>query len=332
MGSTFSFWLPLELGSAPEVEAEDTQAAHSHRLDILCAEDGATNQIIIRELIEGMGHTIEIAEDGQAAVEALAKRDYDMVLMDSRMPRMNGIEALRLIRAGERGVRDAQIPVVALTANIGPEERERFFQAGVNGFLGKPIDEHLLHAEVGRMIALLLERGTTLPAQIAVLPAPTSGNAPAPADIAGLDALFGVDTAELEEPAPAMPATSGFSSKARAAMVSAFITEAPRLLAVIRSGLDEADAKSIALAAHSLKGSAGYFGADELQALCKEIEALADAGTLDSVRSRLPDLQLAIDAAIAPLQLANHVGWARQAPLISLAVEPFAKSALVRRR
>ncbi|MBK6905767.1 MAG: hypothetical protein IPH08_01110 [Rhodocyclaceae bacterium] len=66
VGSTFSFWLPLELGSAPEVEAEDTQAAHSHRLDILCAEDGATNQIIIRELIEGMGHTIEIAEDGQA--------------------------------------------------------------------------------------------------------------------------------------------------------------------------------------------------------------------------------------------------------------------------
>ncbi|MBK6905780.1 MAG: response regulator [Rhodocyclaceae bacterium] len=96
------------------------------------------------------------------------------------MPRMNGIEALRIIRAGERGVRDAQIPVVALTANIGPEERERFFRAGVNGFLGKPIDEHLLHAEVGRMIALLLERGTTLPAQIAVLPAPTSGNAPHP--------------------------------------------------------------------------------------------------------------------------------------------------------
>ncbi|MBK6639019.1 MAG: Hpt domain-containing protein [Rhodocyclaceae bacterium] len=57
-----------------------------------------------------------------------------------------------------------------------------------------------------------------------------------------------------------MPATSGFSSKARAAMVSAFITEAPRLLAVIRSGLDEADAKSIALAAHSLKGSAGSSG------------------------------------------------------------------------
>ncbi|MBK6639610.1 MAG: hypothetical protein IPG34_19500 [Rhodocyclaceae bacterium] len=71
VGSTFSFWLPLELGTAPEIEAEDTQAAHTHRLNILCAEDGATNQIIIRELIEGMGHTIEIAEDGQAAVEAL---------------------------------------------------------------------------------------------------------------------------------------------------------------------------------------------------------------------------------------------------------------------
>ncbi|MBK6905788.1 MAG: PAS domain S-box protein [Rhodocyclaceae bacterium] len=130
VGSTFSFWLPLELGTAPRSKPKIHKPTHTHRLNILCAEDGATNQIIIRELIEGMGHTIEIAEDGQAAVEALAKRDYDMVLMDSRMPRMNGIEALRLIRDGERGVRDAQIPVVALTANIGPEERERFFQAG----------------------------------------------------------------------------------------------------------------------------------------------------------------------------------------------------------
>ncbi|MBK6639611.1 MAG: response regulator [Rhodocyclaceae bacterium] len=60
------------------------------------------------------------------------------------MPRMNGIEALRLIRAGERGVRDAQIPVVALTANIGPEEKRTLLAQGVDGFLGKPIDEHLL--------------------------------------------------------------------------------------------------------------------------------------------------------------------------------------------
>ncbi|MBK6905783.1 MAG: hypothetical protein IPH08_01190 [Rhodocyclaceae bacterium] len=84
------------------------------------------------------------------------------------------------------------------------------------------------------MIALLLERGTTLPAQIAVLPAPTSGNAPAPADIAGLDALFGVDTAELET-APAMPATSGFSSKARSGDGERLHYRSPRLLAVIRS-------------------------------------------------------------------------------------------------
>ncbi|MBK6639021.1 MAG: response regulator [Rhodocyclaceae bacterium] len=233
VGSTFSFWLPLELGTAPEVEAEDTQAPHTHRLNILCAEDGATNQIIIRELIEGMGHTIEIAEDGQAAVEALAKRDYDMVLMDSRMPRMNGIEALRIIRAGERGVRDATIPIVALTANIGPEERERFFQAGVNGFLGKPIDETLLHAEVGRMIALLLERGKALPEQ----DAPDTK-----ADIAGLDALFGVNTGALE-PEP-VAKTKGFSEKAKAAMATAFLTEAPRLLGVIRQGLEDNDARA----------------------------------------------------------------------------------------
>jgi len=313
VGTTFSFRLPLQPGMATAATADDATAAHSHGLQVLCAEDGATNQIIIRELVHAMGHQIDIAEDGVAAVAALALKDYDLVLMDSRMPRMDGIEALRLIRQGADGVRDAKIPVVALTANVGVEERERFFAAGANGFLGKPINEAELHAEIGRMIALLLQRGKPLP--LYQEPVVEVASAPATAGMAALDAMFGVAEESGAAPAaavtPVAPVTppvpqrrssdrsQGFSAQARQAMQRAFVTEAPRLLALVKSSLEGGDAKAIALAAHSLKGSAGYFDAVELQEICRQIEAAADAGDLSLVRSQLGAFANAAAAAVS---------------------------------
>jgi len=258
--------------------------------------------LFLHELVQGMGHGIDIAEDGAAAVAALAAADYDLVLMDSRMPKMDGIDALRLIRQGAEGVRDATIPVVALTANVGAEERERFFTAGAEGFLGKPIDEAALQAEISRMIALLLERGK-------VLPPWQDETVLEPRGLSALDALFGIDADTPDAapaPAAAPPAPNrrltdqrpGFSGAALQAMRLAFVTEAPRLLAVVKSSLEAGDAPAIALAAHSLKGSAGYFDAEELKALCGEIEAAADAGDLPFVSSQLNALATAVTKAV----------------------------------
>jgi len=302
VGTTFTFRLPLQPGTATATAVEEAAAVHSHRLTILCAEDGATNQIIIRELVQAMGHTIDIAEDGVAAVAALVAKDYDMVLTDSRMPRMDGLEFLRLIRQGADGMRDSRIPVVALTANVGVEERERFMSAGANGFLGKPIDEAALHAEISRMIALLLERGQDLPPR-------QDGPAADAADISALDAMFGIDesslAAPLDAPLAAPPVSAvgagslrGFSAEAKHAMRRAFITEAPRLLAAVNGGLDAGDGPAIALAAHSLKGSAGYFGAEELKELCRQIEAAADFGDLRAVSGRITALTAAVGHAV----------------------------------
>jgi len=299
VGTTFRFRLPLQPGTAFAAAAEAATTVHSHSLNILCAEDGATNQIIIRELVQAMGHRIDIAEDGVAALAALADNDYDLVLMDSRMPRMDGLAALRLIRQGAEGVRDATIPVVALTANVGAEECERFFAVGANGFLGKPIDENELHAEIGRSIALLIKCGKTLSPRL-----DEAVDIPA---MAALDTLFGVDessqatpplAAAAKMPAPLDDPQQGFSNAARQAMLRAFLTEAPRLLAAVSSGLEASDAPAIALAAHSLRGSAGYFGASELQEICRRIEAAADAHDLSLVSGQISDLAAAVTNAV----------------------------------
>lgn len=98
------------------------------------------------------------------------------------------------------------------------------------------------------------------------------------------------------------PALQGFSSKGQESMKSAFMTEAPRLLAVIKNALDAADGKAVALAVHSLKGSAGYFGATDLQEQCQQIEQAADSDNLTWIAQRIPALQQKIDAALARLQ------------------------------
>lgn len=274
-GSVFRVSLPLQAGRPAPPRPAAARAAHGVSLAILCAEDGSTNQIILRELLAGMGHAVTIAEDGVAALAQLAAHDFDLVIMDSRMPRMDGIAALRLLRAGTGGVRNPALPVIALTANAAAEERQRFMEAGANGFLPKPIDEASLHAEIGRQLALLAAERVP--------------------GVAELDAMFGLHGRPARQDA------------ARAAARSAFLREGPRLLAAIKDGLADGDAAAVSLNAHSLLGAGAYFGAAELSALCGRIEPLADAGQLASLAPLVQALEAelaAVMAAMAPAGMA----------------------------
>jgi signal transduction histidine kinase/DNA-binding NarL/FixJ family response regulator len=269
-GSEFRVFLPLQAGRPAPPQPAGVRAPHGASLAILCAEDGSTNQIILRELLAEMGHAVTIAEDGSAALARLAQQDFDLVIMDSRMPRMDGIAALRRLRAGADGVRNPGVPVIALTANAADDERQRFLAAGANGFLPKPIDEASLHAEIARQIGLLQDAG-----------APT---------LAALDAMFGLDSQPVRRQA------------ASAAATAAFLREGPRLLAAIRAGLAAGDAAAVSLHAHTLQGCAGYLGAAGLRALGARIEALAEAGQLAGLAPLLDDLGAELAAALAALE------------------------------
>ena len=275
-GSAFTVKLPLHPGCPAQHRREVLSRPHGARLHILCAEDGHTNQIILRELLEDMGHTAVMAGDGVAALEQLARHDFDLLILDSRMPRMDGLTTLRQLRAGADGVRDATLPVIALTASATADERQRFLTAGANGFLPKPIDEPALHGEIARQIDALKARGKPFIGEQTALAA----GAPA---LAELDAMFGVNAAELQAAAAAEDRATRQADDARHAVLWAvFKLEAPRLLAAMQQAWEDGDSHTLALHAHTLLGSASHFGATEVRTLCARIEQLADAGQLEA--------------------------------------------------
>ena len=282
VGSEFRVYLPLTPGTPTAMPQEEQRRQHVGRMAVLCAEDGSTNQLILRELLGHMGHAVTIAEDGVLALEALAAQDYDLVIMDGRMPRMDGIAAVQRLRAGLDGVRNPAIPVIALTANVSAEERQRFLEAGASAFLAKPIDENELHHEIARQLDALLAQGRPLIGE---------RHAPTPAV---LDAMFGVSAT----PAGGAPE---IGDKLYHAMRSAFLVEGPRLLEVAQRGTEQGDATAVALAAHSLMGAAAYLGADTLHVHCAQIEKLADAGELNAIHPHLATLRQELAQALGEM-------------------------------
>jgi CheY-like chemotaxis protein len=111
--------------------------ADAHPLRILLAEDNAMNRRLALLLLERMGYSADVAENGQEVLDAVARSSYDLIFMDVQMPEMDGLEATRRIRAAYPG--DARPRIVALTANALAEDREATVQAGMDDYVSKPI-------------------------------------------------------------------------------------------------------------------------------------------------------------------------------------------------
>jgi CheY-like chemotaxis protein len=131
----------------PQVEAEvDCAASPARPLRILAAEDNPTNKLVLRALLEGLDVELELASDGAEAVEAWAGGDFDLVLMDVRMPGMNGVEATRAIRQDEARTGCRRTPIVALSGDVQEHQQAEYRAAGMDACLAKPIDVRELYA------------------------------------------------------------------------------------------------------------------------------------------------------------------------------------------
>lgn len=143
-GSRFTFTLPFEPVPEDVVIADEDLSntkrfAGSRQLSILVAEDNKLNQVIIQAILDKMGHQATFVINGAEAVTAIADEDYDLVLMDVRMPVMSGPDATREIRklSGFK----SKIPIIALTADVMAENKQSYFDAGMNQCVGKPINQ-----------------------------------------------------------------------------------------------------------------------------------------------------------------------------------------------
>ncbi|TCL08098.1 PAS domain S-box-containing protein [Shimia isoporae] len=138
-GSTFWVRLPMERGRAPgSVDAAPAPSKADQQMSVLLVEDNAINREVATELLEKDGHTVVTATDGQTGVDRAAAAHFDLILMDIAMPGMDGLQATRAIRCGDGPSRN--VPIIAVSANILPQERDRFLEAGMNGFLPKPLN------------------------------------------------------------------------------------------------------------------------------------------------------------------------------------------------
>ena len=150
-GSTFWFTIRCTVGAVPQIsEVCDAQVVPpGRRLRILVAEDNPVNLMVVQSFLEQEGHHVLVAENGLEAVQAVKMATYDLVLMDIQMPEMDGPAAARTIRGLEGAI--SEVPIIALTANTMPGDREEYLAAGMNDHLAKPFDPQQLMAVIARV-------------------------------------------------------------------------------------------------------------------------------------------------------------------------------------
>ncbi len=165
-GSTFYFSAVFTVGSRDDLQTSlhNSTETSERPLKVLVAEDSRMNQLFTEELLKDNGHTVVIAEDGHEALQALSRETFDLVLMDIRMPNLNGEEALHLIRNDPPHGVNPHIPVVALTAHALKDDQDHFLKQGFNGYLPKPIDiqnfEQVIHnVQMQTQITTRMHRG-----------------------------------------------------------------------------------------------------------------------------------------------------------------------------
>lgn len=143
-----------KLGKKNEHKTNSKDGNPLESANILVVEDNLINQKVIMSIIKKEGANVMIASNGQEGIEALAKNSIDIILMDIQMPVMDGITATKKIRLGAAGQNKKEVPVIAVTAHAIKVDKKKCLNAGMNGYITKPVRPDILKAEI---IKFLLE-------------------------------------------------------------------------------------------------------------------------------------------------------------------------------
>ncbi len=249
--------------SLAEHYRQRSQAGH---LSILVAEDNATNQRVLKGILEKAGHDVVVVADGEAALDGLGNKDqsFDLIILDMNMPGVGGLEGLKVFRFMDTG---ASVPVIVLTADATHQSMNACKEAGANAYLTKPVDARRLLDTVAELGGAAFRARKTDVVNPVAGPSVRNSKVAVRVDETALENLrqLGAGTAFIKE------------------LVEGFFRDGERIMAELDAAVMQQDYPRFRDAVHGLKGSAGELGGTQLVKLCLKAEKLKpyQVGTAD---------------------------------------------------
>ncbi len=244
---------------------------------LLLVEDMPTNQKVAMAFLEKLGYRADAASNGWEALQALKRKRYDLVLMDLQMPEMDGYEATSQIRLGACGPANRKIPIIALTAHTMKGDQEKCLEAGMNGFLSKPLHFNALAEVIAHWTNGSQGKG----------PFPNEKKSPmVPADFDWetlVDRLLGDETLARK-------------------IVADFLEDTPKGIELIKDALARSDREAAERKAHGLKGVAADLGGNALWEAAWKVERACAAGELEMAGKPLREMEQAFGLLKAKIE------------------------------
>ena len=294
IGSRFYFHVIMETVEANDIELTQELKPFEHpslNTRILLTEDNPANQRVISSILRSAGLQVDLASNGQEAVEAVAKLPYDIVLMDISMPLMDGMEATQTIR--KMGGVNSLVPIVALTAHALKGDRERFIASGMNDYLTKPIDKSATLRCIHRW---------TCDKSNQKKPIHINQN-----DVASIqsddDQLSYVDEAVLQQ------LVRDTSADIVPELLLGYIEDTHERLRQIKNAVSETDAGKLELEVHTLGSSAGAHGNTLLLERARHIEGLCREGAFERAIHLIPELLRLAEESLRQLAFRTEAGF-----------------------
>lgn len=258
---------------------------------VLLAEDNPVNQEVASAMLQRVGVTIKIANNGQEAVDLLQVEHFDLVLMDCQMPIMDGFEATAAIRQNEETSRQHDeampaLPIIALTANAISGDREHCLALGMDDYLSKPFSQEQLH----QVLARWLPERRAKAADAAPLDS-SINNAAAPVPAFTPAAIHSPVVAPVEIDQQVIRQLRELREGLLLRIIDLFRSSSPALLAQLETAVAQRDSDLLYKTAHNFKNSAANLGLIELAAACRDCEAKARQGNLDQAEQQLLNIQ-----------------------------------------
>lgn len=271
LGSLFWFRVPLP----PVAEASAGDAAREPEITLarhhlLIVEDNPVNQTLTHAMLEYLGQSADIVDNGEAALVALAGTAYDLVLMDMQMPRLDGLETTRRWRGQESGGR---LPIVAMTANVMPADRQRCLDSGMDDMICKPFTRADLRRLLGRFL------GDAGPPVSTAVTSPASSAVTTP------------DQRPLIDPVTRDELREALAPEVLEGLMRTYLERLASRLDRFEALLAARDREGIATEAHSLKGASASLGCGAMAQAAAELERIAAEAPFTVLTNRIAELQ-----------------------------------------